>query len=236
MVEYGISNINSTSLYLGQTVEFNYCCAAYNTSSSGGKNAILMVQKPDGKIEVLDYKYVYGTSKGKYAIIQGRCKYKLDEGGTYTFGCSYITSNTTYAGDKAKLENAINAGSINPTNENSFTVTCDDSTKYYDKFCATIVHKISSSTVNAESLQWQESTNGGSTWTDIEDATEETFILGTWTGANADTEEAALENVKAMIPAYDRYLRCVAEGVMGDTISEVLHVTHEEGNGTPTVS
>jgi len=233
MVAYGITYTGASTLFSGQTVKFNYCCAAYK-SASYGKNAILMVQKPDGTLEVLDYQY--SRNNGTHAVICGTCEYKLDEGGTYTFGTSYLTNNTAYAGNWESLETALNAGSVNPTSDKVLTITCDDSTKYYDKFAATIVHRVTSSTVNAESLQWQESTNGGSTWTDIEDATEATLILGTWTGANADDEESALANVKAIIPAYDRYLRCVAEGVMGDTISEVLHVVHEEGNGTPTVT
>lgn len=236
MVTYGITYTGETTLKAGQTVKFDYCCASYSTSTSSGKNAILMVQKPDGAVEVLDYQYAYGTSISKYAIIAGSCEYKLTAGGTYTFGTCFINNNTTYAGDKEALETAINGSTISPTVDKVLEITCDDSECYADKFAATIVHRITSSTVNAESLQWQESTDKGNTWTDIEDATEETFVLGVWTGASADDEATATANAKAVIPAYDRYLRCVAEGAIGDTISNVLHVTHEEGNGTPTVT
>ena len=233
MVTYGITYTGETALKAGQTVVFDYCGVSYNATASKGKNAILMVQKPSGEVNILDYQY---DVSNKYAVVTGTCQYKLTEGGTYTFGTCSINNNATYAGDKEALETAINNNMVSPTVDQTIEITCDDSECYADKFAATIVHRVTSSTVNAESLQWQESTDKGSTWTDIEDETKETFVLGVWTGASADDEATATANAKAVIPAYDRYLRCVAEGAIGDTISNVLHVTHEAGNGTPTVT
>lgn len=110
------------------------------------------------------------------------------------------------------------------------------STVTSNRYTYTITHRVKATAISATSLQWQESTDYGVTWVDMEDEKMPELILGTWTGATATDEETAIDNAIATIPAYDRYIRCVAIGAAEDTISNALHIVYEEGNGTPTVT
>lgn len=96
-----------------------------------------------------------------------------------------------------------------------------------------VTHQISTTVTDAKTLQWQELKSG--TWKDMDGETSETLVLGTWTGDTGADEETARANANAVIPAYDRQFRCVATNIAGTTTEEI-RVTHEEGNGTPTVT
>lgn len=96
-----------------------------------------------------------------------------------------------------------------------------------------VTHQISTTVTDAKTLQWQELKSG--TWKDMDGETSETLVLGTWTGDAGADEDTARANANAVIPAYDRQFRCVATNIAGTTTEEI-RVTHEEGNGTPTVT
>jgi len=110
------------------------------------------------------------------------------------------------------------------------------STVTSNRYTYTITHRVKATTISATSLQWQESTDYGVTWVDMEDEKMPELIIGTWTGATATDEETAIDNAIATIPAYDRYIRCVAIGAAEDTISDAMHIVYEEGHGTPVVT
>ena len=243
------STEGNTVYFKGQTVVFDYFGYGLTTSPNYSSTVYLAVYKPDGTVDILDGQDQlagYTTTDALWGAthncwntggIYGTCEYKLEEAGTYVFWVGFLQN--TQATKEALISNLEAAISQSKSHwylrGEPLVITCSDSASYEDKFAYTITHEVYSASINAESLQWQESTNGGSTWTDIEDATEETLILGTWTGAVADDEAAAIENAIAAIPAYERYIRCVAKGLVEDTISDVMHIVYEEGHGTPEV-
>ncbi|ADN37071.1 hypothetical protein Mpet_2324 [Methanolacinia petrolearia DSM 11571] len=100
----------------------------------------------------------------------------------------------------------------------------------------TVNHSLTATATNAAGFQWQESPDGN-TWTDISGATAATVIIKSWTGAEGEIANGdAYTNAYAAITAYDHYYRCIATNGSKTTISNILHVVHSGGNGSPTVT
>ena len=237
----------------GQSITFDYCCCAARFTNANAR-VLLEVQRPDGTIKVLDAAGITtyllatdldgdGTDESYYNVpyCTGTCTYKFDMGGRYVFQCKFIASAYTL-GDadilsyvQAEVDTAVSNGvGIGINVGLPLIITVTDGATYVDKYSVAVTHKITTTAAYADTLQWQEETEG--TWADIEGATAEEYVIGTWTGEPADDEETARANTNAIIPAYDRRFRCVATNEVGSTVSAVQHVTHTEGNGTPTIT
>lgn len=237
----------------GQSITFDYCCCAGATSLKNTR-VWLDVQRPDGTIKVLDAAGVTASTIEKdtdgdgtpesyknnpYSM--GTCTYKFDMGGRYVFQCKYTTGVYTL-GDadilsyvQAEVDAAVSNGEKFGIGAGlPLIITVSDGATYVDKYSVAVTHKVTTTAAYADTLQWQEETEG--TWADIEGATAEEYVIGTWTGELADDEETARANTNAIIPAYDRRFRCVATNEVGSTVSAVQHVVHTEGNGTPTIT
>ena len=110
----------------------------------------------------------------------------------------------------------------------------EDGATYIEQTSVSVTHQITSTVAYADTLQWQELISGA--WGNIEGETDEILTIGTWTGDPADDEETARANTNSIIPAYDRRFCCVATNEVGETKTKIMHVVHEAGNGTPTVT
>ena len=236
----------------GQSITFDYCSTAYYSSASA--RVWLEVQRPDGTIKVLDAAGVTtvslamdsdgdGTNESylNSPYCMGTCTYKFDMGGRYVFQCKSVNASYTLGGAdilsyvQAEVDAAVSNGSkIGGGVGLPLVITVTDGATYVDKYSVAVTHKVTTTAAYADTLQWQEETEG--TWADIEGATAEEYVIGTWTGELADDEETARANTNAIIPAYDRRFRCVATNEVGSTVSAVQHVVHTEGNGTPTIT
>lgn len=237
----------------GQSITFDYCCFA-RVNSAPIVRVWLEVQRPDGTIKVLDAAGITtlaikmdldgdGTEESYPNLphCTGTCTYKFDMGGRYVFQCKFVTTAYTL-GDadilsyvQAEVDAAVsNGGKFGNYVGLPLVITVTDGATYVDKYSVAVTHKVTTTAAYADTLQWQEETGG--TWADIEGATAEEYVIGTWTGELADDEETARANTNAIIPAYDRRFRCVATNEVGSTVSAVQHVVHTEGNGTPTIT
>lgn len=118
------------------------------------------------------------------------------------------------------------------------TLTITYAPYYYtteELYKVTVSHSLSATATNAVSIQWQESTDGEE-WVNINGETSETLSLGTWIDVNGGkTEAEARAKTYAIIPSYGKYYRCIAINGDKTTVSNILHVVHEAGNGTPSV-
>ena len=118
------------------------------------------------------------------------------------------------------------------------TLTITYTPYYYtteELYKVTVSHSLSATATNATSIQWQESTDGEE-WVNINGETSETLSLGTWLDVNGGkTEAEARAKTYAIIPSYGKYYRCIAINGDKTTVSNILRVVHEAGNGTPSI-
>lgn len=262
-VDTAIIYNGETTLYSGQTIEFEYIAfGGSNNRTTGAYTSTtlrdipsLLVKKPSGEWDVLDCRMSYDgaaeivsvpvgdstVGARVYRTIGGTCRYKLETAGEYMFWaciCRITPSDTDT--EETFIESvrngAVGGDVVIMSNMCAppLTVTVEDGATYIEQTSVSVTHQITSTVAYADTLQWQELKSD--TWENIEGETDEILTIGTWTGDPADDEETARANTNSIIPAYDRQFCCVATNEVGETKTKIMHVTHAEGNGTPTVT
>ncbi|MDD4126565.1 MAG: hypothetical protein PHV39_02620 [Methanomicrobium sp.] len=178
---------------------------------------------------------ISGATATILAIISYDATYAAD-GSTATTEYKALTLNAYYRciasnADGITLSNVLHC--VKNAGESDVAAYAAESV---DLGTITVKHTLTATASNYASLKWQESADC-LTWTDISGATATTVNIVSVTGSEKDiTGDEILSTAYAQVPAYDKYIRCLAANTSGNTISNILHVVHAGGSGYPTVT
>jgi hypothetical protein len=178
---------------------------------------------------------ISGATAAILAIISYDATYAAD-GSTATTEYKALTLNAYYRcvaknSDGSTFSNVLHC--VKPVGASDVTAYAAESV---DLGTITVNHTVTAAVTNAAGLQWQESADN-ITWVNISGATGESLNIVSVTGSEADIYGSEiLSSAYAKVPAYNKYLRCIATNTSGNTISNVLHVVHTGGAGDPTVT